>query len=195
MTNYDKINSIAKANNGIVTSAMVKEQGIPSWYLSEMVKKGSIQRVARGIYSNDSGDYDEYYFFQITNNRCIYSFQSALYLHGMTDRVPYQKEVTVYKGYNSSRISDGTVFHFVKKEIYTMGITEKPTVYGNAVRVYDKERTICDLIAGRKNVDVEIFSHAMKSYANDSDRDYKKLRAYAGVMKLEEKVDDILEVL
>lgn len=30
-----------------------------------------------------------------------------------------------------------------------MGITEKPTVFGNAVRVYDKERTICDLIAGR----------------------------------------------
>lgn len=28
-----------------------------------------------------------------------------------------------------------------------MGITEKPTVFGNAVRVYDKERTICDLIA------------------------------------------------
>lgn len=113
----------------------------------------------------------------------------------MTDRVPYQKEVTVYKGYNSSHISDGTVFHFVKKEIYSMGIAEKPTVFGNAVRVYDKERTICDLIAGRKNVDVEIFSHAMKAYASDPDRDYKKLRVYAGVMKIEKKVDDILEVI
>ena len=195
MTAYDKINSIAKANNGIVTSSMVRDQGIPSWYLSEMVKKGRIERVARGIYCDASGDYDEYYFFQITNSRCIYSFQSALYLHGMTDRVPYQKEVTVYKGYNSSQISDGTVFHFVKKEIYSMGIVEKPTVFGNAVRVYDKERTICDLIAGRKNVDVEIFSHAMKAYASDPDRDYKKLRVYAGVMKIEKKVDDILAVI
>ncbi|WP_270303821.1 hypothetical protein [Baileyella intestinalis] len=35
-------------------------------------------------------------------------------------------------------------------------------IFGNAVRVYDKERTICDLIAGRKNVDVEIFSPAWK---------------------------------
>lgn len=76
-----------------------------------------------------------------------------------------------------------------------MDITEKPTVFGNAVRVYDKERTICDLIAGRKNVDVEIFSHTMKAYASDPDRDYKKLRAYAGVMKIEKKVDDILEVM
>lgn len=50
-----------------------------------------------------------------------------------TIRVPYQKQVAVYKWHNSSHISDGTVFHFVKKEIYSMGITEKPTAFGNMV--------------------------------------------------------------
>ena len=49
-----------------------------------------------------------------------------------TIRVPYQKQVAVYKWHNSSHISDGTVFHFVKK-IYSMGITEKPTAFGNMV--------------------------------------------------------------
>lgn len=68
-------------------------------------------------------------------------------------------------------------------------------MFGNAVRTYDKERTICDLIANRKNIDVEIFSKAMKNYASDPERDYRKLRKYAAKMKIGEKVDSILEVL
>lgn len=195
MTRYEKIIQICNDNNGIITSAIVAENNIPSWYLSDMVRKGDIIRVARGIYAIEGGDYDDYYFLQLRNSRCIYSFSSALYLHGMTDRVPFQKEVTVYKGYNSSHISDGTIIHHVSKELYEMGITEKATVFGNTVKVYDKERTLCDLIAARKSIDTEIFSKALKSFSQDTKRDYKKLRRYAASMKISDKVDDILEVL
>ena len=68
-------------------------------------------------------------------------------------------------------------------------------MFGNVVRTYDKERTICDLIANRKNIDVEIFSTALKNYASHPEIDYKKLRKYAAKMKISEKVDSILEVL
>ena len=113
----------------------------------------------------------------------------------MTDRIPFTKEVTVYKGYNSSHIKDDTIIHHVDKSIYEMGVTECSTVFGNIVKVYDKERTICDLIANRKNIDVEIFSKALKHYAADSERDYRKLRKYAKRMNISEKVDSILEIL
>ncbi len=195
MTNYDKINGIAKDNNGIITATMLKEYGIPSWYLSDLVKKGELERVARGIYCTACGDYDDYYFFQMINGRCIYSFQSALYLHSLTDHIPDHKEATVYSGYKFSHITDDTIVHFVKRDLYTIGITKKQTMFGNTVKVYDKERTICDLIANRKNIDVEIFSHAIKTYAKDPNRNYKKLRAYAKNMRIEKRVDDILEII
>ena len=195
MTQYEEIYRIIDGNNGIVTADMVAENNIDSWYLSDMVERGKLTRVSRGIYTTESGDHDEYFFFQLKNKRCIYSYSSALYLHGMTDRIPFQKEVTVYKGYNSSHIVDGTVIHHVSKELHEFGVTECRTVFGNAVRTYDKERTICDLIAHRKSIDSEIFAKAIKSYASSSDKDYKKLRAYARKMKIGEKVDEILEVL
>lgn len=195
MTNYEKIKKICDSNNGIITASMAAEENIASWYLTDMVEKNQLIRVTRGIYLTEGGDQDDYYFFQLKNRRCIYSFSSALYLHGMTDRVPFSKEVTVYKGYNSSHVTDDTIIHYAEKGIYEMGITECPTVFGNAVRTYDKERTICDLIANRKKIDVEIFSKALKSYASDPGRDYRKLRKYASTMKIGEKVDSILEVL
>ena len=163
MTQYEEIYKISNENNGIVTANMVAENNIDSWYLSDMVEKGKLTRVSRGIYTTEGGDFDEYFFFQLKNKRCIYSYSSALYLHGMTDRIPFKKEVTVYKGYNSSHIKDGTAVHHVSKELYELGVTECRTVFGNTVKVYDKERTICDLIAHRKSIDTEIFTKAIKS--------------------------------
>lgn len=195
MTYYDAINALCKEHNGVITSSMVREQDIPSWYLSDMVKKGTLQRITRGIYSVSAGDHDEYYFFQLTNSRCVYSYHSALYLHGMTDRIPFVKEVTVYKGYNSSHIRDDTIIHHVSKNIYELGITDAETIFGNPVKTYDKERTICDLVAGRKRIDTEVFSKALRAYVEDPDRDYKRLRSYARTMGIEEKLNDILEVL
>lgn len=195
MTNYEKIKRICDKNNGIITASMAANEKIASWYLTDMVERKQLIRVARGIYLTEGGDQDDYYFFQVKNRRCIYSFSSALYLHGMTDRVPFSKEVTVYKGYNSSHITDDTIIHYVDKSLYEIGVTECSTVFGNAVRAYDKERTICDLIANRKNIDVEVFSKAVKNYASDPERDYRKLRKYARMMKISERVDSILEVL
>ena len=195
MTKYEKIKRICDNNHGIITSSMVTEENVESWYLTDMVKKNQLTRVARGIYMTEEGDQDDYYFFQLKNSRCIYSFSSALYLHGMTDRVPFSKEVTVYKGYNSSHVKDDTIIHYVDKNIYEMGLTECDTIFGNTVKVYDKERTICDLIANRKNIDVEIFSNALKKYASDPKRNYRKLREYAKTMKISDKVDSILEIL
>lgn len=195
MTKYDEIYKICDENNGTVTANMVAENNLDSWYLSDMVEKGKLTRVSRGIYTIEDGDFDEYYFFQLRNKRCIYSYSSALYLHDITDRIPLEKEVTVYKGYNSSHITDGTVVHHVSKDLYELGTIECQTIFGNTVKTYDKERTICDLIAHRKSIDTEVFSKAIKNYANASDKDYKKLRAYAQKMKIRDKVDDILDVL
>lgn len=195
MNYYDEIKKICKNNDGIITASTIAENNVPSVYLTKMVNNGSLIRIERGIYMSEGGDYDEYYFFQKRNTRCIYSFLSALYLHNMTERIPFQKEVTVYKGYNSSHIHDDVIVHHVKKEIYEMGIVEGKTVFGNIVKVYDKERTICDLIAKRKSIDVEIFSKAIKTYMQNPERDLNKLRAYAKIMKINEKVDDILDIL
>ena len=43
-----------------------------------MVRKGELERIGRGIYFDN---YDEMYFFQLQNKVCIYSYQTALYIH------------------------------------------------------------------------------------------------------------------
>lgn len=67
-------------------------------------------------------------------------------------------------------------------------------MFGNKVKVYDKERTICDLIKYRDKYDGETFIKAIKAYINGK-YDQIKLFQYARIMKIEKKVFEIMEII
>lgn len=194
--NQDKMREIIKQNNGIITAKEVSDNKIDSWYLTNLVKKGELERVVRGVYFDPNFDnYDELYFFQLQNKACIYSYQTALYLHRLTDRLPFVNEVTVKQGYNAWRIKDSVIVHQVKKEWYELGKAEIKTDMGNIVCAYDMERTICDLVRDRKNQDPEIFSKAWNLYIKKDSKDIWKLRRYAKDFGIAKKIEEILEVI
>lgn len=194
--NEDKIREIIKQNNGIITAKEAAYNKIDSWYLTNMVQKGELERVARGVYFDSNFEnYDELYFFQLQNKACIYSYQTALYLHKLTDRLPFTNEVTVKQGYNAWRIKDSTIVHQVKKGWYELGKTEIKTDMGNTVYAYDMERTICDLVRDRKNQDTEIFSKAWNLYIKKDSKNIWKLRKYAKGFGIAQQIEEILEVI
>lgn len=190
-----KIEEIIKSNNGIVTASDFKSKGIPSIYLTQLVRKGILKRYKRGIYLTDNADFDEYYFFQNKYKVCIFSYSSALYLHNMTDRIPDKMEVTVYKGYNASNINKDVIIHYSNKNLYEIGIIQKKTIFGNPVKVYNMEHTICDLFKNKKKIDPEIFSKAVNNYMKSSEKDINKLYEYSKIFKIEEKIREIIEIL
>ncbi len=191
----EKIIKLANENNGIITSQMMNDREIPSIYLTRMVKEGTLQRVDRGIYSTDKVMLDEYYLLYQKNQRAIFSFSSALYLHGLTDRIPYQMEITLPSTYNSSHIKENVIIHKVIEKYYSLGRTIKKTMFGNEVACYDMERTICDLVRFRSKIDVEIFRKAINGYKIHPNRDFLKLRQYSKVFKISSKINELLDVI
>lgn len=190
-----KIKEKLNKTDGVITSKELKNSNIPTIYLTRMVEKGELIRVDRGIYIDSNGDYDEYYFF---HNRCkvaVFSYVSALYLQGFTDIIPNEMEVTVYKGYNPHRISGNVRIHYVTKEIYDLGMTECQTIFENTVKVYDLERTVCDFIKNRREIEAELFSKTINKYVRYENKDLNKLYEYSKKMKIYEKVKEILEVV
>ena len=104
-------------------------------------------------------------------------------------------EVTLYKGYNPHRISGSVRIHYVTKAIYNLGMTECQTMFGNTVKVYDLERTICDFIKNRSEIETELFSKTINFYTRYENKDLNKLYEYSKKMKIYEKVKEILEVV
>ena len=69
------------------------------------------------------------------------------------------------------------------------------TIYGNMVRVYDLERTLCDLMRGKSVLDMQLLVPAMQSYTRSKNRDLVKLMNYARKLGVERKIRTHLEIL
>ena len=195
ITNYSKLRTIFKNNGGFITRKDADEANVPSWFLSEFVKRNSLVKLAPGFYADEAYAADEYYILQRRYPKYIFSGISALYLHHLTDKIPVCAEVTSPQGYNPSRrkLDFLSIRRISREDIYALGVTEVKTSFGNVVRAYDEERTICDIIKYRDRYDSETFIKAMKLYIRKTN-DQPKLFRYAKMMGIEKKVFEVVEI-
>ncbi len=194
---YKIIKDIAELSDGIITTKQVEDSGLNRTVLKSYVDEGLLVKESQGIYSLTDTIADEYKLIQIRSNKTIFSYGTALYLLGMSDRVPHIIDVTVPQGYNVSRIKKdypSTRFHYVKKELWDLGITSIKSPMGATVRVYDIERCICDLIRDKKNMDMQLFIQALKEYFKTGSNTRKILK-YGKQFGVEEKIRTYMEVL
>jgi predicted transcriptional regulator of viral defense system len=183
-------------NNGFITSAKVTEAGLQRRILSELVAADKIVRLERGIYVLPHVWEDEMYFLQYRYSKGIFSNETALYLHGLSDRTPQAYTLTIPRKYNVQGMKKKNVkVKFVTDEIYGIGIMEMPSPLGNPIRVYDKERTLCDIVKGNNSYDIQLVNQAMKAYAVLPDRDMAKLLGYAERLRVKPKILRYMEVL
>jgi len=196
MNDHDMIKTMIQNNNGFITSAQITEAGLQRRVLSELADANIVCRVARGVYALPETWEDEMYFLQYRFAKGIFSNGTALYLHGLTDRTPLTYTLTFPHGYNATRLKAvNAKAKFVTPETYDMGIVEKPSPFGNPLRVYDVERTLCDIVKGNNSFDIQLVNQAMKAYAESKEKDIEKLISYAERLRVKPKILRYMEVL
>lgn len=195
-TNYSKLKQIFDNNGGYITTEDVRNANISSWFLSDFVKRNGLNKIAPGFYADDGYFPDDYYIIQKRYPKYIFSGMSALYIHHLTDKIPVDIEVCAPQGYNPTRnkIKALSIRKISNPDVYNLGITELKTPFGNSVKVYDEERTICNLIKYRDKCDSETFIKGIKLYANRSNNQIKLFR-YARILGIEKKVFEIMELV
>jgi predicted transcriptional regulator of viral defense system len=194
--NADMVYSIIKQNKGFVTTSQITDAGIPRRVLSELINEGRIYRAARGIYALPEAWEDEMYFLQYRFSKGIFSNETALYLHDMTDRTPHTYTLTFPHGYNATGLkTQNAKAKFATQDIYGLGIIEMLSPAGNIIRVYDVERTLCDIVKGTNNCDIGVVNNAMRIYAAAKTKDIGKLIDYAKRLRVKPKIQTYMEVL
>jgi len=196
VSEHEKIIGILEKNKGFITSAQVTEAGLQRRVIGDLVAANRIYRVERGIYALPETWEDDMYFLQYRYAKGVYSGGTALYLHGLSDRTPATYTLTFPHGYNTPGLKKHVIkAKYVTSDIYDMGITEKPSPSGNTLRVYDVERTLCDIVKGKNAFDVQLVNQAMKAYAVTKDKDMGKLLTYAERLRVKPKILRYMEVL
>ena len=186
---------IDEADSGVIKTEEVSAAGLHRGVLRQLSEEGAIYRYSRGIYVKSDAWEDEFYLLQQKYSRGIYSHDTALYLWDYSDRTPAKFIMTFPQGYNTRSLKQENVMvKRVIKENYSLGLTQVKSPCGNLIRVYNLERTLCDIVKGNAS-DIQVVNAAMKRYAASKEKDINRLMEYAQQLRVKSKVLHYMEVL
>ena len=196
MDYIDKLTAIAQEHGGIIETKIAAERGISKAILYKLCRDNRIYRVVQGQYILPGDMQDELLAISNRSERIVFSHETALFLHGISDRTPFEHTITVPSDYTpSASIKSECKVYYIKPELFELGKTTLKTPAGNGVPTYDLERTICDVIRSRNKLGTETFLAALKLYAASPKKDLNKLNSYAKQMRIVNVLRQYLEVL
>lgn len=196
MLQTKRLEKMISENRGIVQTGEAVKAGISKPVFYKYIKEHVFEQVSHGIYVSPNAWTDSMFILSLRCKQAVFSHETALFIHELTDREPVQYSITVKTGYNPSRLKkDQIKVYTIKKDLYMTGVINLKTTFGNTVRVYDMERTICDIVRSRNGIEIQSYQDAIKQYLKRKDKNLQLLMQYAEKFHVEKLLNQYLEVL
>lgn len=183
-------------NNNIITTAQVLALGYSKTLLTNYVKEGLLERSRHGVYILPDSVHDDMYTLSLRSEKIIFSHDTALFLNGLSKRTPFIHSVTIPSNTAiPASIKDECICYYIKPELHDVGLTERYTTFGNRVKCYNVERTMCDILRSRSRLDEETVISAIKNYAVYKGKNLNLLAVYAKQFRVSKALKRYMEVL
>ena len=196
MTILEILNQLSTENGGIITTQKATEHGISRSILSKLCNQGKIERIKQGQYIIPGEMEDELLSISLRSVRLIFSHETALFLHGLSDRMPFVHSATApSNSVPPLSLRDDIKFYYIKPTLFEMGKEIIKTPAGNDVNCYDIDRTICDALRSRNRIGSETFMFALKAYTESNKKNLNHLQQYAKALNISGLVYRYMEVL
>lgn len=193
---FAQLDGLLAEQDGMLQTSQAVARGIVKPIFYEYIKERKLEQVAHGIYVSEDTWIDAMFLLHLRCGQAVFSHESALFFHDLTDRESSPCAITVRRGYSTTRLkAEGLLVYTIKPELYEVGLTTGQTLFGHTVPIYDMERTICDLLRSRNSMEMQTFQGALKMYARRKDKDLRTLMRYAGMFRVEKILRQYLEVL
>lgn len=183
--------------NFTMTTAQLNKEKLYYRDIQRMLDEGLIEKVKRGYYHwiEDYGT-SEVALINSLFPDAVLCMETALFYYKYSDRNPAEWNITVDK--NTSRQRTKIDYPFVKAyrvepALLSLGETNGIIEFTN-VRIYDRDRTICDVLRNMSKMDKEIFNKAIQSYVKDPQKNIPNLMEYAKALRVQKKVNDLIGV-
>ena len=197
MNDINTVKEIFLQHGGIMRRKELTREKIYYGQIASLIKEGLIEKVRTGYYQwVDPDNQSEAATVIKLFPDGILCMDTALRHYGYSDRTPAEWHIAVSKYSNRTRFKIDYPFvkpYFVAPDVFEIGLCEQE-IDGNKVRMYDKERVICDCLRYRNKMDKEIFNKAIQNYVSDTSKSIPKLMEYAVPLRCQKLVKDLIGV-
>ena len=182
---------------GMMRTTQLTEEKVFYPQREKLIADGYVEKVRRGYYQwVNPDDFSEVGTVTRLFPDAILCMETALRYYGYSDRTPGDWHLAVSKDSGKSRFNIDYPFvkpYYVEPAVLELGLT-KGNMDGHEIRIYDKDRVICDCLRYRNKMDKEIFNKAIQSYIADPEKSIPKLMEYAGPLRVKKIAKDLIGV-
>lgn len=197
MNNIEYYKEIFDRYGGMMRTSQLADEKVYYQQREQLLTSGVIEKVRRGYYQwVNPDDFSEVVTVSRLFPDGIFCMDTALRYYGYSDRTPGQWHLAVSKDSGKSRFRIDYPFvkpFFLEPAVLELGLT-KGNMDGHDVRIYNKDRVICDCLRYRNKMDKEIFNKAIQNYINDPEKSIPKLLEYAEPLRVKRIAKELIGV-
>lgn len=185
-------------NQKYIQTKMLLKANFSHYQINRLVEEGVLQKINKTWYVNLNYRGTEFDFLPLSPylSKGVVCLMSAAVYHGMSTFRSSQVDVAVPLKAKVSKLPSWPTIGIVYFDTarYETGI-QTVKIEGGSFRIYDREKTVCDLLTYRNKYGLEDCLAVLKAYLRREDRDINKLIAYSEKLRSYHILSKYLEVL
>lgn len=186
---------LADQYQGLFKAADLIAAGLSFKQIRQLVASGDLEKLGQGIYRATSHPYDERVEIARRIPNGVFCLYSACFLHQLSDFVPSEQHLAIPKKSRYVLPSYPPVkLYYWETTTFQLGIGDFP-LDESSIRVYDPEKTVCDMLRLREKVGLDVVKEVVKNYLQGPARDLAKLHDYARELQIEKTLHQYLSIL
>ncbi len=196
-TTREKILTIFRQQSGFATSRDITAVGLHHKYLKDLLEDGTIIKLKHGLYSLSENDqYNSLKEAQVSIPDGIICLGTALAYYDLTTWIASEIHIAIPRG-RKIKLPEFPPIQLSSFSgvFYSLGIVSVEVEPGINIQIYDREKTICDIVRFRNRIGFDIMKEALQEYVYCKERNLNKLVSYGKDLRISSVLMKYLEIL
>ena len=192
----ERIDALVTEQDGLAQTAEIMALGIDYRRILQFVKEGYLIRIKNGYYTTKYYECSEEERIVRLFPDGILTMETALYYYGYLKNRPYAWQIAISKNTSKSRFKidyPNVQPYYCEENVLSLGITNID-VAGKQMKIYTKERLICDCLKYQEKMERNDFKQAVLTYIQEEEKDIAALMDFARERKVMKKVQSMIGI-
>ena len=195
MHSLEYFQAIFARYGGLMRSSQLRAAGVSYAQLQRLMAAGCVQKLRVGCYQWENSRSEVYTIVQLFPDAFL-CMDTALRYYQYTDRTPAAWHLAVSKHAGKTRFRMDYPFvhpYYLAPSVLELGASAGE-IDGCPVRIYDRDRLLCDCVRYRNKMDRELFNQAVQAYVQDPQKNVPRLLSYAESLHTKQMVKNLIGV-
>ena len=195
--NLEELKKLFEMYDFVMKTSELAQENISKSMIEKLINEGIIEKVRRGYYH---WNYDftggDVVILKKLFPDAVYCMETAAFYYRYSDRTPTHWNFAIHRDVSKTRTEIDYPFikaYRVNSKLLHLGVRTF-NIDGIDIKMYDRERTVCDCLRHMNEMDKEIFNKIIQAYVNDSQKNIPNLIKYAKILRVTKKVNDLIGV-